>query len=181
MKKITFFFFFLFCVVTIFSQESIVNTPISWRIENIEKVHPIELPPLDLIALQCEDSINDQDKSLPWRYGVKRDLKIDIHKQGHMTELDNGDKLWRVAIKSPNAVNLSINFEDFYIPNGSKLFLYNDDGSDILLPLSTEQNRDNQQLGSWFVNGDIIWIEYYEPASVNEEVLLSCSKFGFEI
>ncbi len=173
MKKITFFFFFLFCVVTIFSQESIVNTPISWRIENIEKVHPIELPPLDLIALQCEDSINDQDKSLPWRYGVKRDLKIDIHKQGHMTELDNGDKLWRVAIKSPNAVNLSINFEDFYIPNGSKLFLYNDDGSDILLPLSTEQNRDNQQLGSWFVNGDIIWIEYYEPASVNEEVLLN--------
>ena len=173
MKKITFFFFFLFSVVTIFSQESIVNTPISWRIENIEKVHPIELPPLDLIALQREDSINDQDKSLPWRYGVKRDLKIDIHKEGHMTELDNGDKLWQVAIKSPNAVNLSINFEDFYIPNGSKLFLYNDDGSDILLPLSTEQNRDNQQLGSWFVNGDIIWIEYYEPASVNEEVLLN--------
>ncbi|HBY69068.1 MAG TPA: secretion system protein Por, partial [Flavobacteriaceae bacterium] len=173
MKKTTFSFFFLFFAITVLSQESIVNMPIGLRTDTIEKIHPIELPPLDLIALQQQDNINDQDKSLPWRYGIKRNLKINIHEEGHVTELENGDKIWRVAIKSPNAINLSINFEQFYIPNGSKLFLYNDDGSDILMPLSNEQNRDNQQLGSWFVNGDIIRVEYYEPVSVNEQVLLN--------
>jgi len=173
MKKITFFFFLLLFVHNAFSQERSVDTPVSWRTENIQQITPIKLSPINLLALQKEDSINDRDKSIPWRYGVKRNLKIDIHKKGQVTALENGDKIWRVAVNSPNAVNLSINFDDFYIPEGAKLFLYNDDRSDILMPLSTAQNRDNQQLGSWFVSGDIIWVEYYEPKSVNEEVLLN--------
>ncbi len=160
---------------TVFSQETTVNTPISWNIEDTDEATTINLPPLDLLALHREDSINDRDKSLPWRYGIKRSLKIDVHKDGTVTYLDNGDKLWRIAISSPNAVNLSINFDDFYVPSGAKLFLYNDDKTDVLLPLTTNQNRNNQQLGSWFINGDKIWLEYYEPSSVNEEVLLNIS------
>ncbi|RFN59768.1 T9SS type A sorting domain-containing protein [Marixanthomonas ophiurae] len=173
MKKTTFLFFFVFSICTVFSQETTVDTPISWGIENNDDATTINLPPLDLLALHREDSINDRDKSLPWRYGIKRNLKIDVHKDGTVTQLDNGDKLWRIAISSPNAVNLSLNFGDFYIPNGAKLFLYNDDKTDVLLPLTTNQNRNNQQLGSWFINGDKIWLEYYEPESVNEEVLLN--------
>ena len=175
MKKITFFFFFIFSISTVFSQKTTQNTPISWHLKITDDVTTINLPPLDLETLQHEDSINDHDKSLPWRYGVKRSLKLDIHKDGTVTRLDNGDKLWRIVINSPNAVNLSINFDDFYIPNGAKLFIYNDDRTDVLLPLTTNQNRNNQKLGSWFVNGDKIWIEYFEPASVHEEVLLNIS------
>ena len=175
MKKTTFFFFLFFSVCTVFSQETPNNVPISWYLENTDDVTTIKLPPLDLETLQREDSINDRDKSLPWRYGVKRSLKINVHKDGTVTHLDNGDKLWRIAVSSPNAVNLSINFDDFYIPDGAKLFLYNDDRTDVLLPLTTTQNRNNQQLGSWFINGDKIWIEYYEPASVHEEVILHTS------
>ncbi len=173
MKKITFFFFLILFANSAFSQERSADTPISWRTENIEEITPIELPPLNLLALQKEDSINDRDKSIPWRYGVKRNLKIDLHNDGQVTVLENGDKIWRAAVKSPNAVNLSLNFDEFFIPEGGKLFLYNDDQSEILMPLSTAQNRDNQQLGSWFVSGDVIWVEYYEPKSVNEDVLLN--------
>ena len=173
MKKITFFFFLLLLVQSAFSQKNDAETPISWRLSHTEEVTPIVLPPLDLSTIRKEDSINDLDKTIPWRYGIKRSLKVDIHKDGQMTELKNGDKLWRVAVKSPHALNLSVNFDSFYMPTGSQLFLYNNDRSDVLMPLSNEQNRANQQLGSWFVNGDIIWIEYYEPKYVNEEVLLN--------
>ena len=142
MKKIT-FFFFLLILQSAFSQENSAETPISWR-ESIQEVKPIELPPLDLTTIQKEDSINDLDKTLPWRYGVKRSLKVDIHKDGQLTQLENGDRLWRVAIKSPNAINLSVNFDAFYIPIGAKLFLYNSNHTDVLMPLSNLQNRENQ-------------------------------------
>ena len=172
MKKITFFLFIILFIPFAFSQETSADLPISYRVST-ENIEPIILPPLDLSAIQQEDSINDLDKTLPWRYGVKRTIKVDIHKEGQVTTLQNGDKLWRVAIKSPNALNLSVNFDNFYIPNGAQLFLYNTDYTDVLMPLSNKQNRENQQLGSWFVNGDVIWIEYFEPKNVNENVSLS--------
>ncbi|PVW17099.1 T9SS type A sorting domain-containing protein [Marixanthomonas spongiae] len=173
MKKITLSFLLLFSICAVFSQESTHHIPISWETQNIEDITTFDLPPLDLLGLQHEDSINDLDKSLPWRYGVERSLKIDVHKNGALTILDNGDKVWRLAINSPNAVNMSINFNQFYIPEGAKLFLYNEDRSDLLMPLTQNQNRSNQQLGSWFIDGETIFVEYYEPVSVQDEVLLN--------
>jgi hypothetical protein len=66
------------------------------------------------------------------------------------------------------AINLSVNFNDFYLPSGSRLQLYNQDRTDVTRAFDNSQNRINGQLGTWFVKGDILWIEYYQPPQTQE-------------
>ncbi len=172
MKKAILYFFLFAIFISSYAQDEGSNIPVSWE-QNIQtRVSPIELPPLDLYQIQQEDIINDRDKSLPWRYGVNREFVLNIQEQGVLTELPNGDKIWQVAIRSPEAINLSVNFNQFYIPNGGRLHFYNDDRTDVSKTYTKNSNRPNKRLGAWFVSGEIIWIEYYQPASITEEAIL---------
>lgn len=147
-----------------FSQGGYDNAPESWHL-NLETVpNVIRLPSVDFENIVAEDSINDLDKTLPWRYGVEIPVNINMQQNGLWTVLPNGGKIWQATIKSAGALNLSVNFDDFYLPPGSKLQLYNDDHSDIISTFT--HNEDRQQLGSWFVEGDILWLEYYQPPKV---------------
>jgi len=167
MKKIL-LFFFLFAFLS-YSQDEDRELPISWsqefREQNNANINPVVLPAIDIEAVMAEDVINDLDKSLPWRYGISRPIRLDFQEDGEWTTLPNGGRIWRIAIKSPDAVNLSVNFEDFHLPEGAILHLYNEDHSDVSKTYSKAQNRENKMLGSWFVSGDVILVEYYEPSS----------------
>lgn len=171
MKKILFLLLFTVAFVSAFSQETDGENPVSWDL-NLETIEPIELPPLNLELIQQEDSINDLDKSQPWRYGINRPIVLDTEANGVWSTLDNGDRLWRVAIKSPHAINMSVNFNDFHLPLGARLQLYNSDRSDKSKTYSNENNRSSKVLGSWFISGDVIWVEYFEPSSVVGTVAL---------
>jgi len=168
-KKIVLFFFLLTFIFPSYSQDKDRVYPISWsqefRVQNSEvNVPVVELPPIDIEAIIAEDSINDLDKSLPWRYGISRPVQLDLQHDGAWTDVPNGGRIWRVAIKSPNAINLSINFENFHLPDGAMLHLYNQDHTDVSKTYSKAQNRENKILGSWFITGDVILVEYYEPS-----------------
>ncbi|MCT8338827.1 T9SS type A sorting domain-containing protein [Flavobacteriaceae bacterium TK19130] len=138
----------------------------------LEDPSVFNLPPIDLQEVYEEDLINDRDKTIPWRYGIVRDIEVNVTEVGSETILDNGDKVYRLAITSPNAENISVNFDDFFIPEGGKLFLYNEDNSELLLPLSSDQNRTNRTLGSWFLNGETIYVEYVQTEDTDETVSL---------
>jgi lysyl endopeptidase len=171
MKKSTIFSFLFLTFLTCFSQE-IDELPISWGLQLDNNINPILLPPLDLAAIVQEDSINDLDKSLPWRYGVTRPLVLNPNQYGEWRNVPNVGRIWRVAIKSPDALNLSINFDNYHLPEGATLHLYNNDKTDISRTYSNAQNRANNQIGSWFISGDIIWIEYFQPNYVMDETRL---------
>ncbi len=169
--KTNFVFTLLFLAfLSCFAQEG-GRTPISWDLV-IQNVDPVELPPLNLQALIVEDSINDLDKSLPWRYGVVRPLLLDPSRDGVWTDIPNVGRIWRAAIKSPDAINLGINFNDFNLPEGATLHLYNEDKTDISRTYSHRQNRANNQISSWYIADDVIYIEYFEPRNVTGNVKL---------
>ena len=163
MKKIV-FFFFLFAAWN-FSIAQVMEDvlPVSWDISNHRSPSIIEMPPLDLSGIQEEDIINDADKSLPWRYGVTRPIILDFQNSGEWTVLPDGGKIWQVGIRSAEAINVSVNFNEFYLPTGARLHIYNEDRSEVSKTYSQEHNRSSNQLGTWFVTGDVIWVEYYEP------------------
>lgn len=154
-----------------FSQGTEV-VPMSWQLGIRASGSIIELPLIDLEGVAQQDSINDLDKSLPWRYGISRPVSIDMSQDGEWTDLPNVGRIWRAAIKSPDAINLSVNFNNFYIPEGARLQLYNEGMSDLSKTYSSAQNRQNKNLASWYVTGDLIWIEYFEPSYVTAEAQL---------
>lgn len=163
MKKIALFFIGLFIFFTSFSQGGDGELPESWDLDLGVEPAMVHLPALDFKAIIQQDSINDLDKSMPWRYGIERTVDLDMENGGLWTDLPNGGKIWQAVIQSEGALNLSVNFEDFFLPAGSRLQLFNKEHTDITSTFSGKQNREERQLGTWFVEGDVIWIEYYQP------------------
>tara|TARA_B100000795_G_scaffold188846_1_gene143702 strand:- start:1549 stop:3198 length:1650 start_codon:yes stop_codon:yes gene_type:complete len=163
-KKLTHILIILFTALPLLSQE-----PLSWELDLDITSEIIELRSLNLEAIVAQDAINDLDKNQPWRYGISRDLEIDIASDGAWNELPNGEgRLWIAGVKSPDAINLSVNFNDIFIPQGARLQLFNGDRTDVSRMYGSQENTPNNKLGSWFVSGDIVWIEYFEPAGVDQ-------------
>lgn len=163
MKINPYFFLFLFFTLPFFAQKGADPVPKSWNLKLAKDPKLVQLAPLDLDWVRTQDSINDLDKRIPWRYGIERPLVLNMWQDGLWTELSDGSRIWRAAVRSPQALNLSINFSDFYLPQGSRLQLYNSGHSEVSQTLIGSQNRDSNMLGTWFVNGDTAWIEYYQP------------------
>ncbi len=144
------------------------NAPIprGWDL-TLEPVQYVELSSLDMSEVIAEDLVADQDKSMPWRFGIQRVISVDIHSDGQWTELDDGTRLWHMAIRSPGALNMSLNFSDFYIPTGGQLQLYNGAKTDWSRVHFSESSV-SRKLGSWIIEGDEIVIEYIAQAHTTE-------------
>ena len=168
MKKTLLFFIFCFAFLTSFSQGGDGDLPESWDLNLAESPRILLLPTIDFDQIIQQDSINDLDKTMPWRYGIERPVALNIENSGLWTVLPNGGKIWQAVIKSPKALNLSVNFNDYYMPQGARLQLYNQDHTDITTTYTNSQNREGGQLGTWFVEGDIIWVEYYQPPGTED-------------
>ena len=126
------------------------------------------LPLLNIAQLLEEDK--NAPMGTPLRYGYAFDVDLSLDHSGEWTALENGDRLWRLTIKSEDALALFFNSNAFYLPSGSKLFVYNDN---IIVEYTSIDNKSNMSFSSSSIRGDIIHLEYYEPYSVYNEGILS--------
>lgn len=164
MKRVTVVIALLFSVM-ISAQVTNVGNPHSWKVLDDTSIEAQTLPSFDLKAIEAEDEINDKRKDKPWRFGYMHSVDFGFE-HGQWDTLDNGDRVWRMNIASPGALSLNVVFDDFFLPQGGSVYLYNDDKSDLLGAYTSIQNQDSGILGTWLVKGESIWIEYYEPAEV---------------
>ena len=95
---------------------------------------------------------------------------------GKWDVLENGDRIWRILISSPEALSLNFIFDNLFIPKGGSLYLYNIDKSDLLGAYTHKQNQEGGILGTWLVEGESVWIEYYEPQNVTGQGTLHIAK-----
>ncbi len=143
------------------------GVPKSWdMVESKNTLESIKLPVLNIQKMQAEDEINDNIRTKPWRFGYKHEVKYSLDNSGLWTELPNGDRIWRILFESKGALSLNFLFDKYYMPEGGKIYLYNDDKSDLLGAYTSIQNQESGMLGTWLVEGDKIWVEYYEPKNV---------------
>ncbi len=140
--------------------------PKSWDY-GLEAPEYIELSPLEMSAVMAQDIIADQDKSMPWRYGIERTVSLDLLTHGQPTELSDGTQIWRLALRSPQALNLSLNFSNFYIPQGGQVQFYNGSRSDWSKVHYTKEIT-AREFGTWIIQGDEIVIEYIAEPSTTE-------------
>ena len=125
----------------------------------------VEMPSFDLAALQAEDAINDTHKG-PWRFGYNHFVNLGLTNSGNWTTLENGDRLWRLGIRSANAMTINLAFNNFYLPEGAKLFLYNADRTHVIGAFTNKNNQADKEFGADLINGSSVIVEYFEPAAV---------------
>ncbi len=175
MKKIINFFVF-FLAINTFSQTKDLGNPISWSLPIKKNLQTILLPSIDIDKYIAEDVINDKDKSKLYRVGIPISVNYNLSNSGNWTTLDNGDRLWLLQVESKDALYLSFNFKEFNLPEGASLYLYNEDRTDLVGAYTNINNSKSNQLGTWFVKGSKIWLEYFEPKEVINKGKLSISE-----
>ena len=166
-------------IFTLISNAQVTNEgqPLSWSYSTneLEVVEAKTLPTFDLKSIQEEDKINDLSFDRPWRFGYMHSVDYGLE-DGKWDVLENGDRIWRILISSPEALSLNFIFDNLFIPKGGSLYLYNSNKSDLLGAYTHKQNQEGGILGTWLVEGDSVWIEYYEPQNVLGQGTLHIAK-----
>ena len=169
MKKIYTALAFLGLSFGLYAQTTNLGSPIGWNGKLEIKNIPTELMPgYDQAIIDAEDVINDEGKDAPWRFGYKYDVDYTPANSGNWTTLPNGDKVWQLAIECTGAMTVNLLIDDYDLPNGAYLYLYDVNKTNRVGAYTSRNNRPDGDLGTELVHGDKIIVEYVEPAYVTE-------------
>ncbi|AXT62774.1 T9SS C-terminal target domain-containing protein [Aquimarina sp. AD10] len=166
--------FFAFGMVD--AQITNEGVPHSYNLISKKSITPEIMETFDMDKIKAEDAINDQKQGVPFRFGHELQVDLGFKNAGVWDELPNGDRIWRINIVSDGAKTINVVFNTYKIPRGGTVYLYNDDKTDLLGAYTNIFNRPDEMLGTWLVEGDDIWVEYYEPRKVRGKGMLNISK-----
>ena len=183
MKKIILACIILFCFCySVKAQLSTEETPYSWekgKVEiNINSIPITFLPNLDLETLYEED-LENENTSTPYRFGFSHDVKLSLSNSGIWERTSDGGRLWTMRIYSPDALSLNLLYDQFWLPEGAKFFLYSEDMKQHIGAFTSQNNKGNRENMKGFATGFLftnsIVLEYYEPRGVDEVGVISIS------
>lgn len=112
----------------------------------------------------------EQAASLPtvgeFRYGVQRDLMVDVPTASNWVELPGGDRLYQVVLHSPGAVMMSVQFDRWRLPTDAKVYLYNSDRTYFIGAFIAANASPEGTMATSVIPGDRVVIEYQVPAGI---------------
>ena len=168
MKKIYTLFICALVGLNSIGQTANLGNPVSWNLKGIQiknaDVHT--MPGFDLSLVEAEDEINDALKDKPWRFGYKYSSNFNLENSGVWTSLPNGNRIWKIEIIAQDAITMNLIFENFYLPNGAHLYLYDKEKTNKVGAYTSRNNNSEMILGTELVHGEHLVVEYFEPASV---------------
>ena len=163
---------FLFGLITIsstliFGQISQGGSPSSFSLLGIKDVptYNIEKPNMEQVSL--EDDIDAKQGNI-YRYGRSIFTNINVLQDGIQESLPNGNIVFRLILSSDDALALGVNFSEFWLPTGSKLFIYTPNKQQILGAYTSENNNSENIFATELLKGSEAVIEY-EVSSGNEK------------
>lgn len=132
----------------------------------------------DLKTLLWEDSIAEKNGS-PMRIAISLPANIDINATGEWTTLPNKQRIWRQTVHLPDARGSILEYEDFYIPEGGKLFIYNKDKSQVIGAYTENTNPEGGQFSNEVIFGDEVTLEYVESLTSIEQPRIKVAGLGY--
>lgn len=162
------------------SQVSQGGTPPSFLNKSVSddfQVLKLEKPDMDQIVR--EDKINERENAYRPRVGVSVMVGKGIHNSGTWTTLDNGDKIWRLRIDCEDALALGVYFDNFLLPEGGELYLYNQNKIQVLGAFTSYNNNSSGLFATQMVQGDQVTLEYYQPARLTEMPEINISEVAY--
>jgi hypothetical protein len=98
---------------------------------------------------------------------------------GTRTTLPGGERIWRLHLNAPDAVAVMLYYQDFYIPEGGKLFIYSADKSQLLGAYTENTHPSGGLFASEFIGGDELILEYVESEISPEKPRIHINNIGY--
>ncbi|MGA7306172.1 MAG: T9SS type A sorting domain-containing protein [Rhodothermales bacterium] len=151
------------------AQVSHGGNPYSFLFKVSQKVDAITMAPVNNtqeIARdrdEREQALRTGRRYLP-RSAKAIDVDFGLSNSGVWSDLVDGGRLWRLRIKSPGATAVNFIFDQFYLPDGATLFIYNQEHGQVIGAFTSENNKPYRRFSTMPVKGDDVTLEYFEPA-----------------
>ena len=155
--------------------------PVSFSNPNLtEQFRQMDLPKPDMEQIMIEDQMNAEAQYPgPERMGVSVSVNMDLIAAGTYEQLPDGSGIWRLKISVPEALALGVYYSKFYLPQGSKLFLYNENKTQVIGAFTSNNNPESGLFATEFIQGDKVTLEYYKPAGVTEKAEIFISEVAY--
>ncbi|OFY24881.1 MAG: hypothetical protein A2W98_12180 [Bacteroidetes bacterium GWF2_33_38] len=146
------------------SQNSTNNKPYSFNNSSydIEKIEAINLMAPN-IELLLQKSLETEKQGGYEKSGESIKVSYSLENSGTWFELENGDRLWQLKIESKKAKAIGLVYEDFYISKASNMYIYNAAKTQVVGPLTYNDNPKTKYFSTELIQGDVINLEFIEP------------------
>lgn len=147
------------------------GTPYNWHKKKLDKIviPIIEMDQLNMKSIEEEDEVVDQYKETPYRFGIEKEVDVDLFSEGKETILPKGDKLYQLAFYCPKATSINFLFNEFSIPEGGQLTIWSADRTEFIGAFNHLNNKEYNSFAVGLVHSNKVVIEYYEQAGVTEQ------------
>lgn len=167
--------------VNLFAQISQGGTPLSFQLkgELINEVDHIFVNPPDMDLVRTEDDYFEKNGEM-LRVSRSLDVEFNMENSGSWSYLPDGTAIWRLTITSEDAQALSMHYNEFYIPEGGELFLYNENKRHVIGAFTSINNPTKTDLFSTAIlQGETTTLEYIKPAWLEEDARINIFSISY--
>ncbi|MEI6764652.1 MAG: T9SS type A sorting domain-containing protein [Bacteroidota bacterium] len=134
-------------------------------------------PDMQAVAAQDEEYLKT---ARPYRIGINIPVNATMENSGTWTDLPNhSGKIWRLKLHSAGASGLNIRFEDFFMPTGSKFYIYNESHTHVLGAFTEVNNNDDGSFATEVLQGETAILEYFQPSDVQAKARMALSNVAY--
>ena len=146
-----------------FAQLSIEGTPRSFKTFGMHSVVPfVDLQKPDMAVVKAQDAAAD-NAGKAYRNGIVLETGINPETSGVWDYLPDGSAIWRVGVKSDDAIALGLYFSEWYLTPGIEVYVYNPDKSFVIGAFTELNNIDLRTMATQEIPGDEAILEVFVP------------------
>ncbi len=120
------------------------------------------------LKLHYEEQQKQALQLKPFQFAHGFEVNLSPENDGFWMRNINGFDVWRIKIKSVGAYSLNLIFDNFFLPEGSRLFLFNEDQTYVLGAFTPANNKEWGKFAVSPVPGEVLTVQYEVPAGKNK-------------
>ena len=119
------------------------------------------------------------DEKETYKVGIIRSTNLSLLNNGTWINHADGSKSGFLKIRSKSALGLSLFFDNFSIPEGAEMFIYNSNKKHLIGKFNSITNSKNLLTHTQVIEGEMITIEYFEPSNAIGNLKIDINKVGY--
>jgi len=136
----------------------------------------------NLTNIEEEDLINDQLQGAV-RYAYPVHVNYTLENSGVWHQLEDGSKLWQLKVTIPYALSTNTYYDDFWLPEGAKFFVYSEDTKQSIGAITSDfvggSKEKPIEFATAIIYGENVVYEYYHPAYIKEEPIITINRIDY--
>ena len=177
MKRFLLYIISIFVVSQAFAQYESAGMPMKFTQEKQGMKRSASSFFIDINADTTKVSIDDSNR----RFVSGVTCPVDISMNDGNSFVEGDLKVWRVGVRSENAKGISLYFDNFLLPEGGKLFVYNPEQTVVYGAFTSENNNKENKLLIRPLASDSVVVEYQEPLGASFDAQLHISLATHEL